>query len=126
LRSLKHVHIFAAFGIGVCYFVGQGGLAGPQGAFLANLFPTHIRLSGMTVSRELNGMLIAGPTPLADVQLSRSSIHWLRPRHADPVADLGAELRALRRVLFRRCTGGRRAPDSVAPVLAEVRGHRIG
>jgi MFS transporter, MHS family, shikimate and dehydroshikimate transport protein len=38
-------------------------MAGAQGAFLANLFPTRYRFSGIALARELNGMLIAGPTP---------------------------------------------------------------
>jgi MFS family permease len=46
------------------YGAGFGGMAGAQGAFLANLFPTRYRFSGIAVARELNGVLIAGPTPL--------------------------------------------------------------
>jgi MFS family permease len=55
--------VWAAFGMSLCYGIGFGGMAGSQGAFLANLFPTRYRFSGIAVSRELNGMLIAGPTP---------------------------------------------------------------
>lgn len=55
---------WAAFGMSLCYFFGFGATAGAQGAFLAKLFPTRYRFSGIAVSRELNGMLVAGPTPL--------------------------------------------------------------
>jgi MFS family permease len=43
--------------------IGFGGFASAQGAFLANLFPTRTRFSGIALSRELSGLLIAGPTP---------------------------------------------------------------
>ena len=45
------------------YGIGFGGLASGQCAFLANLFPTRYRFSGIALSRELSGLLIAGPTP---------------------------------------------------------------
>jgi MHS family shikimate/dehydroshikimate transporter-like MFS transporter len=53
----------ATFAMSVGYGLGFGGMAGPQGAFLANLFPTRYRFSGIAFARELNGLLIAGPTP---------------------------------------------------------------
>lgn len=52
------------FGMSIGFLVSYGGMAGPQGVLLANLFPTRYRFSGISVSRELNGMLVAGPTPL--------------------------------------------------------------
>lgn len=55
--------VWAAFGMSLGYGIGFGCTAGAQGAFLANLFPTRYRFSGIALSRELNGMLIAGPTP---------------------------------------------------------------
>jgi MFS family permease len=55
---------WAAFAMSLCYFFGYGATAGAQGAFLTRLFPTRYRFSGVAVSRELNGMLVAGPTPL--------------------------------------------------------------
>ncbi|HEY3502122.1 MAG TPA: MFS transporter [Actinocatenispora sp.] len=45
------------------YGVGFGAMAGAQGAFLADLFDTRYRFSGIAVAREANGMLVAGPTP---------------------------------------------------------------
>ncbi|WP_455427950.1 MFS transporter [Dryocola sp. LX212] len=51
-------------GMSIGFLVSYGGMAGPQGVLLANLFPTRYRFSGISVSRELNGMLVAGPTPL--------------------------------------------------------------
>jgi MFS family permease len=45
------------------YGVGFACFAGSQGAFLANLFHTRYRYSGIVVCRESSGMLVAGPTP---------------------------------------------------------------
>lgn len=54
---------WSAVGISLGYGIGFGAMAGAQGAFLANLFPTRYRFSGLAMSRELNGVLVAGPTP---------------------------------------------------------------
>lgn len=51
--------IVMALGFGL----GFGAMAGAQGAMLVNLFPVRYRFSGVAVARELNGVLIAGPTP---------------------------------------------------------------
>lgn len=56
--------LLVTIAMSIGYGVGFGGMAGAQGAFLANLFPTRYRFSGIAVARELNGVLIAGPTPL--------------------------------------------------------------
>ncbi|MEN5083361.1 MFS transporter [Bosea sp. TWI1241] len=56
--------VWSTLGIALGYGIGFGAMAGAQGAFLANLFPTRYRFSGLAMSRELNGVLIAGPTPL--------------------------------------------------------------
>jgi MFS family permease len=53
----------AILAISLGYGIGFAGFAGAQGAFLANLFETRYRYSGIAVSRELSGMLVAGPTP---------------------------------------------------------------
>jgi MFS transporter, MHS family, shikimate and dehydroshikimate transport protein len=45
------------------YGIAFSAMAGAQGAFLTNLFPTRYRFSGLTIARELNGVVIAGPTP---------------------------------------------------------------
>jgi len=55
--------VVVTLAMAVCYALGFGAMAGSQGAFLANLFPARYRFSGLAVSRELNGVLIAGPTP---------------------------------------------------------------
>lgn len=55
--------LWATVGIAICYACGFGATAGAQGAFLSNLFPTRYRFSGLAMSRELNGVLVAGPTP---------------------------------------------------------------
>ncbi|MFF2347646.1 MFS transporter [Pseudarthrobacter sp. NPDC058119] len=49
--------------MGACSIIVFGCGAGGQGAFLANLFPTEYRFSGIAITRELNAMAVAGPTP---------------------------------------------------------------
>lgn len=61
--------LWATIGLGICYAGGFGATAGAQGAFLSNLFPTRYRFSGLAMSRELNGVLVAGPTPLIAASL---------------------------------------------------------
>lgn len=55
--------LLITLGLSLGYGLGFGGLASAQGAFLANLFPTRYRFSGIALTRELNSVLIAGPTP---------------------------------------------------------------
>lgn len=55
--------VIAALAMSLAFAVAFGGMAGAQGVMLANMFPTEFRFSGISVSRELNSMLIAGPTP---------------------------------------------------------------
>lgn len=55
--------VLVTLGLSLGYGLGFGGLASAQGAFLANLFPTRYRFSGIALTRELNSLLIAGPTP---------------------------------------------------------------
>jgi len=64
-----HSVVWSTVGIGLGYGIGFGAMAGAQGAFLANLFPTRYRFSGLAMSRELNGVLVAGPTPLIAASL---------------------------------------------------------
>src|SRR3984893_13645778 len=49
--------VLASFAMSLGYGLGFGGMAGAQGAFLANLFPTRYRFSGIALAREFNGML---------------------------------------------------------------------
>ncbi|EFH4698583.1 MHS family MFS transporter [Escherichia coli] len=51
-------------GMSVAFIISYGAMAGPQGILLARVFPTQYRYSGISVAREMNGMLVAGPTPL--------------------------------------------------------------
>lgn len=72
--------VLITLGMAACYIFGFGATAGAHGAFLANLFPTRYRFSGLTASREFNGVLIAGPTPLiasALVNLDGGSIIYV-------------------------------------------------
>jgi MFS family permease len=62
LIDTKNV-VLASIGLSIGYGIGFGGLASAQGAFLANLFPTRYRFSGIAMARELNSLMIAGPTP---------------------------------------------------------------
>ncbi|MEW5811843.1 MAG: MFS transporter [Actinomycetota bacterium] len=48
----------------LAYGVGLGATFGPQGAFLAELFETRFRQTGMSVAREFNGVALSGLTPL--------------------------------------------------------------
>lgn len=45
------------------YGIGFGAMSGAQGAFLAELFETRFRYTGTAAAREMNSVLIAGPTP---------------------------------------------------------------
>jgi MFS family permease len=45
------------------YGLGFGAMSGAQGAFLAELFETRFRYTGIAAAREMNSVLIAGPTP---------------------------------------------------------------
>lgn len=53
----------ATLGMCIAYGIGHGATSGAQGAFLANLFPTQYRYSGIALSRELNSVIFAGSTP---------------------------------------------------------------
>lgn len=68
LLDTKNVFL-AMLGMGLFYGIGFGGMGGAQGAFLADLFPTRYRFSGIALTRELNGLLIAGPTPFVATAL---------------------------------------------------------
>jgi MHS family shikimate/dehydroshikimate transporter-like MFS transporter len=55
--------VLAALVMSAVYGISWGCTCGAQGAFLANLFPTQYRFSGIAMCRELSGALIGGPTP---------------------------------------------------------------
>ncbi|NLS74209.1 MFS transporter [Bradyrhizobium brasilense] len=55
--------VLASLALSIAFGIGFGGLASAQGAFLANLFPTRCRFSGIALAREMSALLIAGPTP---------------------------------------------------------------
>ncbi|WP_213993437.1 MFS transporter [Sodalis sp. dw_96] len=62
LVDTKNV-VLAAIGVSTIYAVSWGCTGGAQGAFLANLFPTRYRFSGIAMCRELSGAIVGGPTP---------------------------------------------------------------
>lgn len=52
-----------------CSFFIYGCSVGGQGAFLANLFATRYRFSGIAITREMNALAVAGPTPFVAAAL---------------------------------------------------------
>ncbi len=62
MLDTKNIYI-AALGMSIAYSIGHGATSGAQGAFLANLFPTQYRYSGIALSREMNSVIFAGSTP---------------------------------------------------------------
>ncbi|WP_158252943.1 MFS transporter [Cryobacterium sp. Y62] len=57
----------------VAYAIGWGACAGAQGEFLASLFDTKHRFSGVATTRELSSALIAGPAPFVAALLTALS-----------------------------------------------------
>jgi len=55
--------LWATVAMMISYGLGFGAMAGAQGLFLSNLFPTRYRFTGIAFTREMNGALVAGPTP---------------------------------------------------------------
>lgn len=51
------------------YGIGFAAMAGSQAAFLSELFETRYRYTGIAGARELNAMLVAGPTPFIAIAL---------------------------------------------------------
>ncbi len=45
------------------YSIGFGTMSGVQDVFLSEFFETRYRYTGIAAAREMNGMLVAGPTP---------------------------------------------------------------
>lgn len=61
--------LLATVAIAIGYGLVIGATSGSQGAFLTNLFPTASRFTGVAVTRELNGALVAGLSPLIALAL---------------------------------------------------------
>lgn len=55
--------MLVVFAVAAGFAIGFGATSGAQAAFLAELFETRYRYTGIAVTREMNGVLIAGPTP---------------------------------------------------------------
>ena len=89
----------ASLAMSLGYGIGFGGMAGAQGAFLANLFPTRYRFSGIALAREFNGMLIAGPTPfIAAALVAMAGSAAAGGRLSDGLLPLDRHYAALARV----------------------------
>ncbi len=56
--------VFAGLAIGAGYALVIAFTSGSQGSFLAGLFPARERFSGIAVTREANGAIVAGFTPM--------------------------------------------------------------
>ena len=54
----------AALGLTALGVVAVGATATSTATFLTNIFPTKYRFTGVATAREMNGALVAGPTPL--------------------------------------------------------------
>lgn len=61
--------VLATVAIGVGYGLVIACTSGAQGAFLAGLFPTAERFSGIALARETNGVVVAGFSPLVAAAL---------------------------------------------------------
>lgn len=61
--------VLATVAIGVGYGLVVACTSGAQGAFLAGLFPTAERFSGIALARETNGAVVAGFSPLVAAAL---------------------------------------------------------
>ncbi|MDO8383846.1 MAG: MFS transporter [Microbacterium sp.] len=69
--SLYYIALAIAMGL------GHGPLAAPAGAFFAELFPTKVRLSGVSVGVQLTAALAGGFTPLIATALLASTGNFL-------------------------------------------------
>lgn len=65
--------VLATVAIGVGYGLVIACTSGAQGAFLAGLFPTAERFSGIALARETNGAVVAGFSPLVAAALITAS-----------------------------------------------------
>ncbi len=78
--ALTSGEFWLAFGaLAVSYGVVLATTSGPQGAFVANLFPVKTRFTGTAFARETNGALVAGLTPMivaALFELGEGSVIW--------------------------------------------------
>jgi MFS family permease len=100
--------VLATIGMAVLAILGVGATASSTGSFLTDLFPTRYRFTGVAAARELNGAIVAGPTPLIATALVAAAgggiglvvafvlvacalsfaAVWMGPRHgADTHAD---------------------------------------
>ncbi|WP_291277860.1 MFS transporter [Galactobacter sp.] len=91
--------------------VGVGSTAASTGTYLTNLFPTRYRFTGVAAARELNGAIVAGPTPLIATALISAANGGIGLVVAFVILACLASLAA---VLFGTKTLGDRQPEEVA------------
>lgn len=72
LLDSKNIYL-AVVAMVIAYGVGFGTVAGSQGAFLTDLFPTMYRFSGIAFVREINGATVAGMTPFIATWLTQQA-----------------------------------------------------
>lgn len=65
--------VTAGVAIAIGYGIVIAMTSGAQGAFLTNLFPAERRFSGVGLSRELNGAIVAGFSPLIAAALIQAA-----------------------------------------------------
>jgi MFS family permease len=67
----------AAAAISIGLAMGLGSQFAAQASFLAALFPVEIRFTGIALSREVTGALLAGPAPaIATALIAIAGGHW--------------------------------------------------
>jgi MFS family permease len=71
-RSDSAVLLAMVIGIGV----GNAAMFGPQGAYFSELFASRVRVSGLSMGREVASALVGGTVPLAAVALVGWSGHY--------------------------------------------------
>lgn len=67
--------------LGMCLagLLAMGATSPGTSTFVANLFPTRYRFTGVAAARDMNGALVAGPTPLIATALIQRADGGIAP-----------------------------------------------
>lgn len=68
----------------------QGTMAGPQSALLAELFPTRVRYTGVSVGYQFGGITGGAAAPLIAATLVNTFNHWLPIAFYMLIASIGS------------------------------------
>ncbi|GAA1390033.1 MFS transporter [Luteococcus peritonei] len=71
--------LLATLGMCLAGLLAMGATSPGTSTFVANLFPTRYRFTGVAAARELNGALVAGPTPLIATALIQKAHGGIGP-----------------------------------------------